>query len=346
MHNHDVLFRNILRFMHSGVITVDMQGQITNFNPASEKILGVSSQDAVGHSFAECFFEDENNDAFTQTFLDAVYHADFPHSRDVTFYRGGKPRHLSLTTSFIWSDDSEQAEKIGVIAIFADITQRKIAEDQLRISNAELEQRVKERTQNLEDANKDLKREVEQRRQAEDKLKHMSQHDALTGLPNRVLFEERLNLSIARVRSGKDDGMTLLYFDLDGFKQVNDVLGHNVGDWLLQQVSRRVEACLREVDIVARMGGDEFTAILEGNLQEQELTEILQRMQTSIKKPFVTDEGEEANVGLSIGVSRCPSDGEDAETLVRCADEAMYAAKRAGKGQWKIYAELPKRVNA
>lgn len=342
MHNHNVIYRNILRFMHSGVVTVDMQGQITNFNPAAERILGVNQQDAVDHGFAEIFFEDKRNDAFTQTFLDAVYHADYPHSRDVTYYRNGKPRHLSLTTSFIWNDESESAEKIGVIAIFADITQRKIAEDQLRITNAELEQRVRDRTQNLEDANRDLKREVEQRRLMEDKLLHMSQHDALTGLPNRVLFEERLKLSIARVRSGDGLGLTLLYFDLDGFKQVNDVLGHSIGDWLLQQVSRRVETCLRDDDIVARMGGDEFTAILEGNPREQELIEILQRMQDSIKRPFVTEDGQEANVGLSIGVSRCPSDGEDAETLVRCADEAMYAAKHAGKGQWKFYAELPK----
>ena len=340
MQNDDLIYRNILHHMHSGVITVDLQGIITNFNPAAALILGLDRSTTIGLSFAQCFLEDPLNDGFSQTFLDAIYHADAAHSRDVTYYRDGKPRHLSLTTSFI--RDSKEDVKVGVIAVFADITRRKTAEDKLRIANAELEQRVLERTQRLEEANRQLKDEVEQRRRMEDQLRHLSQHDALTGLPNRVLFEERLNLSIAKQRSAGGMGATLLYFDLDGFKQVNDVLGHSVGDWLLIQVAKRTASCLREIDMVARLGGDEFTAILEGGPTEADVIEILERMQASIKRPFITEDGNEAKVGLSIGVARCPDDGEDAQTLIRCADEAMYAAKNAGKGQWKFYGSLPK----
>ena len=342
MKSDNAIYRNILRYMHSGVVTVDLQGQITNFNPAASQILGLADEQMIGRRFAECFFEEPRNDAFSQTFLDAIYNADAAHSRDLTYYREGKPRHLSLTTSFIWDNETKQAQKIGIIAVFADITRRKTAEDQLRLTNADLEQRVKERTHSLEAANKQLTVEIEQRRSMEEKLRHMSQHDALTGLPNRILFEEQLKLAIARQRSADGQHAILLYFDLDGFKQVNDVLGHAIGDWLLKQVAKRVQSCLRENDIVARMGGDEFTAILGGGPQQSEIVEILQRMQESINKPFVTDEGDTAKVGLSIGVARCPEDGVDSETLIRCADEAMYEAKRAGKGQWKFYTSTPK----
>ena len=337
MQHDDAVYRNILHYMHGGVVTIDLLGVITNFNPAASRILGLDPEGVIGRSFAECFLEDSRNDAFSQSFLDAIYRGDSVHSRDISYYRAGKERHLSLTTSYIRDGATNDADKVGVIAVFADITERKLAEDRLRILNAELEDRVLERTRNLEEANKQLKDEIRQRQYMEDQLRHMSQHDALTGLPNRALFNERLELAIAKYHQDRSAGFTLLYFDLDGFKQVNDVLGHGVGDWLLQQVARRSESCLKDGDTVARMGGDEFTAILSGRPNKSEVEEVLQRLQSTLAKPYVNDEGVEAKVGSSIGVALCPLDGEDTETLVRCADEAMYRAKNAGKGQWKFY---------
>ena len=338
MHDNDTLYSNILQHMHSGVVTVDPQGRITHFNPAAARILALDAESVIGRLFAECFLDDPRNDAFAQAFIDAAYHADEPLVREITYYRDGDARHLSLTTSYIWSRDDDGAPlKVGVIAVFADLTRRKLAEDRLRIANAELEDRVKERTRHLEVANQRLEAEIAERKRMAHELLHLSQHDALTGLANRALFEEKLELSLARSRSGTEAGPVVVYFDLDGFKKVNDTLGHGVGDWLLKAVSRRVEGCLRPEDMVARMGGDEFTLLLADGPEDGSITEMLTRMQTTIAKPFITETGDEARVGLSMGIARCPRDGEDAETLIRRADQAMYRAKQAGKGCWRFY---------
>lgn len=343
MQDDDTLYRNILRHMHSGVVTVDPQGRIIHFNPAAARILGLDAEQMVGRAFAECFLDDPRNDAFAQAFIDAIYHADETHSREITYFRDGGARYLGLTTSFIWGrNDDGTPRKLGVIAVFADITRRKLAEDRLRLANAELEERVRERTRNLEEANRRLEQEVEQRRRMADELRHLSQHDALTGLANRSLFEESLELALARHRGGAAAGPVVVYFDLDGFKKVNDTLGHGVGDWLLKQVARRVEGCMRAGDLLARMGGDEFTALLGDGPDDAGVTGILAGMQAAIARPFLTETGVEAKVGLSIGVARCPQDGEDAETLIRRADQAMYAAKQSGKGCWRFYAALGK----
>lgn len=172
-------------------------------------------------------------------------------------------------------------------------------------------------------------------KEAQDKLEYTAHHDALTGLPNRLLFRDRLEqaLAISR-RSGV--GVALLFVDLDRFKVINDTLGHEAGDLLLQEVARRLVGCMREEDTVARMGGDEFVVIQKGIAQPEDAALLAARMLAEISRPFSLA-GHEIVASLSIGVSLYPQDGSDASTLLKNADAAMYRAKEKGRNCYQYY---------
>lgn len=157
----------------------------------------------------------------------------------------------------------------------------------------------------------------------------MAQHDVLTGLPNRFLFKDRLQQAIAQARRRKAK-LAVLFMDLDGFKQVNDTLGHQAGDALLVAVGQRLKSCLRESDTLARMGGDEFTALMVDLTEETGADRVAQSCLDALATPFTLSEGE-ARIGLSIGLAVYPYDGVDLDTLLSAADQAMYEVKRAGK---------------
>ena len=158
-----------------------------------------------------------------------------------------------------------------------------------------------------------------------DLLEHQALHDDLTGLANRLLFEDRLKESILR---GQRQGMpfSLIMIDLDQFKQVNDSMGHNIGDLLLREVARRLKNNVRKIDTVARLGGDEFVIILDSLDHEQEI-KFAEKLAKVIAEPFLLA-GNELEVGISMGISSYPEHGHDCVTLVNRADIAMYEAKR------------------
>lgn len=162
---------------------------------------------------------------------------------------------------------------------------------------------------------------------AQQRLQIMAHHDALTGLPNRVLLEERLTLALSRAkRSGHAVAVCLL--DLDGFKPVNDAFGHLIGDRVLQEVAERIKGCLRESDMVARYGGDEFVLVLDDLVEERQSREVVERVLMAAAQPLRCHPG--ARVRASIGVSIYPEDAADVFSLLKHADDAMYAAKRDG----------------
>jgi diguanylate cyclase (GGDEF)-like protein len=164
---------------------------------------------------------------------------------------------------------------------------------------------------------------------------HMALHDPLTGLPNRVLFHDRVEqILLAAKRAGS--GAALIVLDLDGFKEVNDTLGHPIGDLLLQQVGSRIRGATREVDSVARLGGDEFAVVLSTASDSHATAGVAQRIQSALSKPFEL-EGLSIEVEASLGAARYPEDGGDAHTLLRRADVAMYVAKERKSG-FEVYA--------
>lgn len=177
-------------------------------------------------------------------------------------------------------------------------------------------------------------RDISERLALEQQLTHQAFHDVLTGLPNRALFRDRLDHALARtVRS--NDALAVLLVDLDGFKQVNDTLGHDAGDRLLQEVSRRFRVVVRGSDTVARLGGDEFAVLLE-EIDEQSATAAAERLLSSLETP-VTVEGREFILGASIGVAFHPGGPTDDRDLIRDADIAMYAAKERGRGCHELF---------
>lgn len=178
-------------------------------------------------------------------------------------------------------------------------------------------------------------RDITGRKQSEARIRYMALHDALTGLPNRILLQDRLSQAIA-LGSRNQQRVAVLMLDLDQFKLVNDSLGHHIGDCLLEAVSRRLRACSRESDIVARLGGDEFVIGLSGIQDDFAIEEVVQKVLLSLHDPFHI-EGHELQISSSIGISQYPNDGEIPGTLLRAADTAMYAAKANARGGYMFF---------
>ncbi len=174
-----------------------------------------------------------------------------------------------------------------------------------------------------------------ERKRAEERMTYLAQYDQLTGLVNRTLFRDRLIQAMARSkRLQRPLGLMLL--DLDRFKSVNDTMGHDVGDLLLKSVADRLKLCVREVDTVARMGGDEFTIILEGCSTDQDIAVVAQRITESLGEPFELGPYR-PSIGVSIGITIYPSDDHDVDDLLKHADAAMYRAKQKGGSSFQFY---------
>ena len=180
--------------------------------------------------------------------------------------------------------------------------------------------------------------DITERKAQEDEIKHLAFYDPLTSLPNRRLLQERLKHAInVERREGKQ--LALLMLDLDRFKAVNDSLGHLAGDELLQQVAGRINARLRDVDMVARLGGDEFIVLLEDIAQQEDAARVAEQIITALAQPFRLMQGDEVQIGVSIGISLYPGHGVSPEQLIDNADAALYQAKDAGRGRFAYFSK-------
>ena len=176
--------------------------------------------------------------------------------------------------------------------------------------------------------------DITEQKLTQERIEHMAHYDTLTNLPNRALFYDRLRLALSLAKRNKD-GLALFYMDLDGFKNVNDTQGHHAGDLLLKEVAERLSKCVRESDTVSRLGGDEFTIILNGMHEHEYIVGVAQKIIQAISVPFDI-EGSEACIGISIGIARYTEDASNEDDLVNQADQAMYGAKSAGKNTYWI----------
>ena len=231
---------------------------------------------------------------------------------------------FKVTVDYIGTEEGEP--RFSYVA--DDITDRKKSEQAVLEARDLLEARVGARTAELERARADLL-------QANEQLQHDAFHDALTGLPNRALFADRLSRSLARVKRRPEYGFAVLFLDLDHFKVVNDSLGHETGDRLLVAVGRALATCLREGDTFARSGGDEFTLLLE-DCDLARATEVIERLRVALLAPFKV-QGRDLFVSASIGVVLSSAAYTRPEEVVRDADTAMYRAKAEGPGQHRVF---------
>ena len=211
----------------------------------------------------------------------------------------------------------------------------KKAEEDLKQANELLEVQVTQRTSELKSANDKLRLDLEERKRVELSIRHMAHHDALTGLPNRTLFRDRLTHAMAQA-DRYHQKLAVLFLDLDRFKAINDTLGHNVGDQLLKIAAERLRSCVRDCDTVARLGGDEFTVIVDDIMEVQDAAVVAQKILDTLSQPFNLH-GHEVFISVSVGITLYPTDDESADNLLRNADSAMYRAKEYGRNNYQFY---------
>jgi diguanylate cyclase (GGDEF)-like protein len=209
------------------------------------------------------------------------------------------------------------------------------ANEELRKANEDLERRVEERTHRLIDANQRLKEEIADREELQAKSQYLAYHDSLTGLGNRLLFKEQLDEALKDV-SVTPHPLAVLFLDLDGFKAVNDTLGHSVGDLLLKSIAAKLRDLLPSTDRIARLGGDEFAILQMSSPQPTSSTLLAEQIIEIVAHPHNID-GHDVTVGASIGVAIARPGEMSTESLLKSADLAMYSAKSDGRGTYRIF---------
>ncbi|MBU2879074.1 bifunctional diguanylate cyclase/phosphodiesterase [Aliiglaciecola lipolytica] len=214
--------------------------------------------------------------------------------------------------------------------------ERKRAAESIQKYNMQLSRKVRERTDELHQTNLYLKKQIEERKDIELKLIHDAHHDALTNLPNRVMFNSRLELAVANKNRYPEHQFAVLFIDLDRFKQINDSLGHHAGDMFLVEVAKRISKCIRAHDLLARLGGDEFVILLDSFDDFNDVEEVANRIIQTLAIPFQFD-NKEMYSGASIGIANIEQGYKTADELIRDADAAMYQAKALGRGRFVLF---------
>ncbi|HXH03622.1 MAG TPA: diguanylate cyclase, partial [Candidatus Competibacteraceae bacterium] len=329
---HNTLLEQALILENAQVGIVFLKNsRIQRCNRRFEAMFGYAPGELIGRSARLLYAHEESWQAIARTSEPLLtrgetFHCELPLRR-----KDGSQVWCDVMSKAIAAQDLSQ----GTIWIALDIDERKQAEEALRRAHEQLEQRVHERTRELHRAIRVLNAEVAERKLAEQRARHLAHHDTLTGLPNRTLLADRLTQSLAHCRR-HEQRLAVLFLDLDRFKTINDSLGHAIGDRLLQAVAARLITCVRDSDTVARLGGDEFVILLQELAEAEHAGLVAQKIDQELAVPFHI-EGHELHISPSIGISVFPDNGDDAETLMKNADTAMYQAKEAGRNNYQFF---------
>ncbi len=285
--------------------TLDSAGRFTFLNDRAETFLGVARSDLIGRHYTQLVFEE---DAERAKFVLNERRTGKRASRDVELRLnvrpvgsvGGRILTVEVSSSGIYEQHGEGAPSTfrGTYGVA---------------------------------------KEVGDRKRAQEKILHQAYHDGLTGLPNRLLFRDRLQLAVAQAK--RQGGMlAVMFIDMDRFKSINDDLGHAAGDQLLQSVAARLTKCLRQGDTVARLGGDEFTLLLPNITQREDAENAARKVLAVLSQPFRIGQ-QEHSTGASVGIAVYPDDGDTVDTLVQNADIAMYDVKAQGRNSFAFFSE-------
>ncbi len=323
--------RTIRENIIDGLLTLDSSGTILSCNKACNRIFGYSNNDLQYRSAnllmpAATFYENSDELDGKKLWRSSIVGV----GQEVTGKRrdGSEfPAELDISRIIL---DGEPV----YIAVVRDITEKKEADKRLQHFNQELERRVIERTTELAETNEKLRHEINERVKAQYELTHLATHDSLTGLPNRTMFNEQLEIRFHSA-SRHERNLALFFMDLDGFKTINDTHGHEVGDKLLVELADRLRKCVRKEDIIARMGGDEFTMLLSEPQRIDDVTLVAEKLIETVNRPFRIGD-HICHVGISIGISLFPRCADTSDKLLCLADDAMYAAKEAGKNTFSF----------
>jgi diguanylate cyclase (GGDEF)-like protein/PAS domain S-box-containing protein len=287
-----------------GVISTDKKGKVTYLNLVAERMTGWPRDEAIGRMFTEVF---------------RIIHCET---------REPVPNPMELAV--------RQNGTVGLPA------------HTVLVRRDGLESAIEDSTAPIHDQRGQLVggvmvfRDVGKARVMESKLSHLSQHDFLTGLPNRMLLNDRLKNAMALARRHRKR-VAVLFVDVDRFKQINDSLGHSIGDKVLQVLGKRLEETVRESDTVCRYGGDEFVIVLSEVEHAQNAARYAEKIRAVLSSPHTIAQ-HDLRVNVSIGISVFPDDGQDAEALIECADAAMYHAKESGRNNYRVFKPGMKRL--
>lgn len=288
----------ILENIHDSVISTDNKGFIITWNNGSKKLFGYEPYETVGKS-VQLIYSSDNRCSLSECF-NSILHGNNLNEEIIMVKKDGSQIvcDVSLSPS---TDDSENI--IGYVAYIQDITKQKETQKMLDIQT--------------------------------EKLRHQAHHDMLTNLPNRVLFHDRLDQNIATSKRN-DKKFALMFIDLDQFKNINDSLGHHIGDEVLIETSKRLSSVIREEDTLSRLGGDEFTIILRDIQNGRNAAIVAQKIIEILKEPIKIKELE-LYVSSSIGIAIYPDDTKSGDNLIKYADAAMYKAKDEGRNNYQFY---------
>ncbi len=287
--------RAVVETSLDAVISLDRDGRILEFNPAAELMFGYSCGRVLGHELAQLLVEPQDRDAHRRGLARA-------------FELGaGRALHRRMEVTAVCADGRRLPVELSLTLV-----------EGARAGDAIVY---------------GVARDISERLRGQQQLAYLAYHDRLTGLPNRVLVEDQLDLALARARR-MNRAVALLFVDLDDFKAVNDKLGHAAGDQFLAAVAARLRGVLRDTDVLARQGGDEFLVLLSDLDDDPEhvAESVGAKLHVALQQPFSVA-GSELMTAASVGVSLYPDDASDSEALLRHADAAMYKAKAAGGGQ-------------
>ncbi|MDA3908834.1 MAG: PAS domain S-box protein, partial [Sulfurimonas sp.] len=285
------------------LIALDTNARVTMLNRKGEELLGYKEEELLGKVWFETGILPQDVVLNVKAFFDELMKMDEAPKEENQHHliaKSGEKLMFSFHTSLLFDNENKC---IGLLGSGMDITQKVMAENEVR--------------------------------EQKDVLYHQAHHDALTGLPNRILVNDRLEQAIETAKRNKKN-IALLFIDLDHFKEINDSLGHDIGDVVLKTVSKRLNEIIRDEDTVARLGGDEFTIILEELSQVQDASLIANKILNSLSKAIIVDDNT-LYVSCSIGISIYPDDGVSAVNLLKFADSAMYKAKDEGRNNYQYY---------
>lgn len=326
------LYEHRLMFDNAAVgIVFARERIIQQCNRRMEEILGYATGELTGHPASDLYVDETDYMQQGQLAQETIIRGDIYVADLQLKCKDGATLWGHLTGRRIVGDD----DALNVIWIVEDVSDRHRFEAQLVEYQEKLEARVADRTAELAAANVQLQAEIQERMEAESRIWHIANHDALTSLPNRNLFRDRLNFALAQAKR-RHSKIGLIFVDLDRFKSINDTLGHELGDMLLQEAASRLRSTLRMEDTVARLGGDEFVILLSDIESEGQALTVADKLRVALT-PVMKLENHAIYVTASIGLSFYPTHGTDAATLMRNADTAMYQAKSAGRDNVKVF---------